>query len=43
MAHPRPRWERPFSGGWSFHLIAAAVISTIVIATMRETAHEPLG
>ena len=27
----------------TFYLIAAAVISTIVIATMRETAHEPLS
>jgi MHS family proline/betaine transporter-like MFS transporter len=27
----------------TFYLMAAAVISTIVIATLRETAHEPLG
>jgi MHS family proline/betaine transporter-like MFS transporter len=27
----------------SFYLIAAAIVSTIVIATLRETAHEPLG
>jgi MHS family proline/betaine transporter-like MFS transporter len=27
----------------TFYLIAAAVVSTIVIATLRETAHEPLG
>jgi len=27
----------------TFYLIAAAVVSTIVIAMMRETAHEPLG
>ena len=27
----------------SFYLIAAAVVSTIVIWTLRETAHEPLG
>ena len=27
----------------SFYLIAAAVVSTIVIATLRETAHEPLS
>ena len=27
----------------TFYLMAAAVISTIVIAMMRETAHEPLG
>ena len=26
-----------------FYLIAAAIVSTIVIATLRETAHEPLG
>ena len=27
----------------SFYLIAAAIVSTIVIWTLRETAHEPLG
>jgi MHS family proline/betaine transporter-like MFS transporter len=27
----------------SFYLIAAAVVSTVVIFTLRETAHEPLG
>ena len=27
----------------TFYLMAAAVVSTIVIAMMRETAHEPLG
>jgi MHS family proline/betaine transporter-like MFS transporter len=27
----------------TFYLIAAAIVSTIVIAMMRETAHEPLG
>src|SRR6185503_1562356 len=27
----------------SFYLMAAAIVSTIVIATLRETAHEPLG
>ena len=27
----------------TFYLMAAAIISTIVIATLRETAHEPLG
>jgi MFS transporter, MHS family, proline/betaine transporter len=27
----------------TFYLIAAAVVSTLVIATLRETAHEPLG
>ena len=27
----------------SFYLIGAAVVSTIVIATLRETAHEPLS
>ena len=27
----------------SFYLIAAAIVSTIVIFTLRETAHEPLG
>src|SRR5262249_38865631 len=26
-----------------YYLIAAAIVSTIVIAMMRETAHEPLG
>jgi MHS family proline/betaine transporter-like MFS transporter len=27
----------------TFYLIAAAIVSTVVIAMMRETAHEPLG
>jgi MHS family proline/betaine transporter-like MFS transporter len=27
----------------TYYLIAAAIVSTIVIATLRETAHEPLG
>jgi MHS family proline/betaine transporter-like MFS transporter len=27
----------------TFYLIAAAIVSTIVIATLRETAHEELG
>jgi MHS family proline/betaine transporter-like MFS transporter len=27
----------------TFYLVAAAIVSTLVIATMRETAHEPLG
>jgi MHS family proline/betaine transporter-like MFS transporter len=27
----------------TFYLIAAAIVSTIVIAMMRETAHEPLS
>jgi MHS family proline/betaine transporter-like MFS transporter len=27
----------------TFYLIAAAIVSTIVIAMMRETAHDPLG
>jgi MHS family proline/betaine transporter-like MFS transporter len=35
------RFDSPLAH--TFYLIAAAVISTIVIAMMRETAHEPLG
>jgi MHS family proline/betaine transporter-like MFS transporter len=27
----------------TYYLIGAAVVSTVVIAMMRETAHEPLG
>jgi len=35
------RFDSPLAH--TFYLIAAAVVSTIVIAMMRETAHEPLG
>ena len=35
------RFESPLAH--VFYLIAAAVVSTIVIATLRETAHEELG
>jgi MHS family proline/betaine transporter-like MFS transporter len=35
------RFDSPLAH--TFYLMAAAVVSTIVIAMMRETAHEPLG